>query len=298
MSAPDRNMMRVHQQGVPMADERLFADDIALSQRADAAQLILGGRGSLYPGSEADYWLECFMNEPYFESGKNFEDYGPAYELGWTGYHAYGGEFHTADRVLANDWAIQKGISTLDWAQARPACRAAWQRAHNAKQFHTDGSASAESVIAALLELADNARDGELGFTEAAEHTESPGLVALFERSARSWRAAGEELRQELGRLGAQPEEGGTVTAAAHRVWLQIRSLLGGASDETLLLECERGEDSALARYREALQQNLPAEIHALVQRQFEATQRNRDMISTLLARARSEAAAGPGVAV
>ena len=223
-----------------------------------------------------------------------FEDYGPAYELGWTGYAIYGGEFDTADRVLANDWIVQKGVSALSWDQARPACRAAWRRAHNATSYKSDGSASPEVIIEALKELADNACDAELGFIEAAGHTQTPALVAVFERSAQSWRAAAAELQEQSGKMGAPVEDAGTVTAAAQRIWLQIRSLFGGASDETLLAECVRGDEVALSSYRMALQQNLPAEIHEVVQQQFERTQRNHDLIRSLLEQARADVTASP----
>lgn len=277
-----------------MAEEKESME--AAAQNPAMVQLMMGGRGSLYPGDEADYWRRSYADEPYFDPTKSFEDYGPAYELGWTGYNIYGGEFDTADRVLANDWAIQKGISTLSWDEARSACRAAWQRAHNATSYKSDGSAAPEVVIKSLKELADNACDAELGFIEAAGHTQTPALVAVFERRAQSWRAAAAELQEQSGRLGAPVEDGGTVAAAAQRIWLQIRSLFGGASDATLLAECIRGEEAALSSYRMALQQNLPAEIHALVQRQFERTQRNHDLIRSLLGQARIDAPAGPGI--
>lgn len=279
-----------------MAEEKESME--AAAQNPATVQLMMGGRGSLYPGAEADYWRRSFTDEPYFDQAKSFEDYGPAYELGWTGYNMYGGEFDTADRVLANDWAIQKGISTLSWNEARPACRAAWQRAHNATSYKSDGSASPEVVIEALKELTDNARDAELGFVEAAGHTQTPALVAVFERSAHAWRAVAAELQEQSSRLGAPAEVAatGTVAAAAQRVWLQIRSLFGGAGDETLLAECVRGEEAALSSYRMALQQNLPAEIHALVQQQFERTQRSHDLLRSLLGEARAGATAGPGL--
>ena len=277
-----------------MAEEKDSLD--AAAQNPATVQLMMGGRGSLYPGAEADYWRRSYTDEPYFDGARSFDDYGPAYELGWTGYNIYGGEFDTADRVLANDWAIQKGISTLSWNEARPACRAAWQRAHNATSYKSDGSASPEVVIKTLKELADNACDAELGFIEAAGHTQTPALVAVFERSAQSWRAAAGELQEQSGQLGTPVEDGGTVTAAAQRIWLQIRSLFGGASDATLLAECVRGEEAALSSYRMALQQNLPAEIHALVQQQFERTQRNHDLIRSLLGQARADSAASSGL--
>lgn len=272
-----------------MAEEKTLLDDaIVVVSNPGAAQLILGARGAMYPAAEADYWREACSREPYFDERRNFDDYGPAYELGWTGYFNYGCEFDTADRVLANDWAVHKGISRLEWADARPACRAAWQRAHNASTYTTDGSAATGEVIAALKEAADNAHDGDLGFTEAAVHTDTPGLKAFFEQRAGACRDSAGELQEQIARLGGQAEEPGTVTATARRVWLQIRGLFGGAGDETILAECERAEGAALANLREVLQRQLPQEIHQMVLRQYECTQRNHDMVRTLLARERA----------
>jgi uncharacterized protein (TIGR02284 family) len=280
-----------------MAEEREPAHDAIVLNNPLAAELILGARGHVYPGAEAEYWRDAHPREPYFDRERNFEDYHPAYELGWTGYFNYGGEFDTADRVLANDWDVHKGVSRLSWAEARPACRAAWQRAHNATHYRTDGSAAAADVVAVLQEALNHAHDGELGFTEAAAHTETPALKQFFEQRAGACRDSAAELQQKLGELGGDSEESGSVSAAAHRVWLQIQGLFGGAGDETILAECERAENEALAQFREALQQNLPEEIHALMLRQYECTQRNHDMVRTLLARERARAESKSGAA-
>ena len=134
-----------------------------------------------------------------------------------------------------------------------------------------------------------DAKDGELGFREAAEHAKTPSLVALFGRRAETCRQAAAELQEHIQRLGGKPDAGGSVTGAAHRVWVHIRGLFGGASDEIMLTECERGEDAAVARYRKALKQNLPPDVHAMVQRQFEGAQRNHDMIKSLRDRAHAQ---------
>ena len=280
-----------------MAEEKEPADDAIVLNHTLAAELILGARGSVFPRAEAEYWRGAHLRDPYFDAERNFEDYHPAYELGWTGYSNYGGEFDTADRVLANDWAVHKGVSRLSWDEARPACRAAWQRAHNAGTYRSDGSASLQDVTAALNEAANNARDGELGFVEAASHTETPALKQFFEQRARACRDSAAELQDRLAQLGGEADESGSVSAAAHRVWLQIRGLFGGAGDETILAECERAEGAALAHLRNALQQNLPDEIHALMLRQYECTQRNHDMVRTLLARERARAESSSGAA-
>jgi uncharacterized protein (TIGR02284 family) len=283
-----------------MAEERDMTHDPSSGQGTHAADQARQGTelaalspgdhpSAAYPNSEADYWREIYSSEPYYESGRRFEDYGPAYELGWVSYALYGGEFEAADRVMANDWDVRKGVSTLSWEQARPASRAGWQRAEIARSYVTNGSASRDEVIETLSDLLENARDGELAFQEAAEHTRTPSLSALFGRRADTCRQAAAELQGQIERLGGRVDESGTVTGAAHRVWVHIRGLFGGASDETMLNECERGEDAAVARYRKALKQNLPHDVHAMVQRQFEGALRNHDMIKAMRDRARAE---------
>jgi uncharacterized protein (TIGR02284 family) len=274
-----------------MAEERdLTHETIAGPQDAGVSESTERSRAGMapgtYPGEEALYWKETYSAEPYYEQGRLYEDYSPAYELGWLGYRQYGGDFEVADRALANDWDMRKGMSDLSWEQARPATRAAWQRAHNAREYESDGSASREQVIETLNDLLENSRDGELGFKEAAQHSRSTDLKALLERRAADCTRAAEELHAQIARLGGKADERGTVSGAAHRVWLNIRSLFGGASDQTILSECERGEDAAVARYRKALKQNLPADVHALVLRQFEGAQRNHDMVKALRDRA------------
>jgi uncharacterized protein (TIGR02284 family) len=296
-----RSLARHHQSCVQQRKEHSMAEERDLSHDNVANPQEAGPESSdrsrdrmapgSYPTDEVLYWKETYASEPYYEQGRLYEDYSPAYELGWLGYHQYGGDIDVADRALANDWDMRKGVSDLSWEQARPATRAAWQRAHNAREYATDGSAGREQVVESLNDLLENSRDGELGFKEAAEHTRTPELKALLERRAGDCRTAAEELQAQIAQLGGKPDERGTVSGAAHRVWLNIRSLFGGASDETILSECERGEDAAVARYRKALKQKLPPDIHALVLRQFEGAQRNHDMTKALRDRAKTAAA-------
>jgi uncharacterized protein (TIGR02284 family) len=49
-----------------------------------------------------------------------------------------------------------------------------------------------------------------------------------------------------------------------------------------VLTECERGEDAAKRAYEAALNEDLPADIKALVQRQYEGVKTNHDRIRDL----------------
>jgi uncharacterized protein (TIGR02284 family) len=270
-----------------MAEERDLTHEpvTGTTGNADPAPAAASG----YPPAEVEYWEAICLAEPYTVADRGFRDYLPAYELGWTSYTVYGGDLDIADKLMANDWEIRKRDSGLSWDDARPATRAAWRRAENAKAFFTDGSATFEQKVETLNDLLENARDGAEGFREAAEHAKSESLKQLFRRRAQTCTQAASQLQDRLQQLGGKVEEGGTLSGAAHRVWTHIRGLFGGASDETMLNECERGEDASMARYRKALKANLPHDLHAMVLRQFEEVQRNHDMIRTLRDRARAD---------
>lgn len=275
-----------------MADDRDKATDgIAASDGAatgalpasvgEAAALVRPGDPghAAYPLSEAEYWREAHAEEPYHDPSRSFVDWGPAYELGWVSYQLYGGEFAVAERVLANEWLVRKGVSALSWEEARPAARAAWRRAHDARTYVTDGSAGPERVQEVLETLFESARDGELGFREAAGRARAADLATLLETLARHCADWSQHWRGEIERRGGVPGEGGTVAGAAQRAWLQIRGLFGGASDAALLAECERGHDDIVSHCREALQASLPLELHEAAQRQLEQAQRHHDHI-------------------
>ena len=141
---------------------------------------------------------------------------------------------------------------------------------------------SNDEVIDALNDLLESCRVGEYGFTASAEHAESSNLKSTLVRHAEECRTAGQELQALVRQLGGTPDDGGTVSGALHRGWVSVRGSLSGYSDQAMLDECERGEDTAVARYREALAQNLPSSIRSVVERQAQGAQRNHDQIKAL----------------
>lgn len=150
------------------------------------------------------------------------------------------------------------------------------------------GTLSREDVVDVLNDLLENTRDGEYGFKACAEQVETARAKELFASRAASCRQAGEELVRLIRQYGGQPASGGTAAGALHRGWVQVKGAVGVDSELSILESCERGEDAAVARYRKALQQPLPAEVRVVVQEQAEGAQRNHDQIRDMrnLARA------------
>jgi len=83
---------------------------------------------------EDEYWQRAFRRERYFDAGFDYEDYAPAYCVGYAGHAQYGGSFEEAERSLCANWERIKGDSRLALAQALPAMRAAWERMDRGEQ--------------------------------------------------------------------------------------------------------------------------------------------------------------------
>lgn len=79
--------------------------------------------------SEDVYWRDEYVNRPYFRAEHTYEDYEPAYRLGYRAYDVHRG---TYDDQLAEDmermYEQRRGRSSLDWDEASHAVRDAYER--------------------------------------------------------------------------------------------------------------------------------------------------------------------------
>ncbi|MFT3720882.1 MAG: PA2169 family four-helix-bundle protein [Pseudorhodoferax sp.] len=232
------------------------------------------------PTIEEAYWRESYTREPYYEAGRGYDDYGPAYAYGWYASVAYPGAFDEIEPALASEWERQRGTSSLAWAQARPATRAAWSRVQAREP--ADESADRDAVLEVLDDLLKSSRDGQKGFAEAAGHTRTAALAQVLRERADACAQGAEELAAAVTRLGGAVHDHGSASGALHRGWLGLRGSVGALTDLDLLEEGERAEDAALARCRRALEQPLPADLRALVERLLQGTRRSHDEIRRL----------------
>jgi len=139
-----------------------------------------------------------------------------------------------------------------------------------------------DETIDQLNKLIETCKDGEYGFRSCAEHCKSADLKTVFMRRSEDCAKGARELQALVSRLGGKPESDSSTTGAMHRGWVAVVGTLTGYSDEQMLNECERGEDAAMDRYRDALKQPLPSDVMSVVQSQYEGVKRNHDQIRTL----------------
>ena len=75
------------------------------------------------------YWEYHFASCDFGERDVTFEDYAPAYALGASSaIRLDGTEFNDVDIELSRSWEACRGLSSLDWDQARAAAKHAWDR--------------------------------------------------------------------------------------------------------------------------------------------------------------------------
>jgi uncharacterized protein (TIGR02284 family) len=139
-----------------------------------------------------------------------------------------------------------------------------------------------DDVIDVLNKLIETCKDGEYGFRTCAEHVKSEQLRTVFLQRAETCRKGASELQAEVARRGGSAETDSSKTGAIHRGWIDLKAKLTGNSDQAALDECERGEDAALERYRDAIKNDLPSDVAAIVQRQYEGAKKNHDQIRSL----------------
>lgn len=139
-----------------------------------------------------------------------------------------------------------------------------------------------DDVIEIFTGLAETCRDGAQGFRMAAEAMRDGELRRLFESYAEQRAAFADELRSEIERRGGSAPSGGSVAASLHRGWMNIRSVVSGGSQDTIVAEAERGEDAAMRAYESALAHVLAASVRPLVERQYARVREARDRLRTL----------------
>jgi len=139
-----------------------------------------------------------------------------------------------------------------------------------------------DNVISTLNNLIETCKDGQEGFRQAAEGVKNSELKTLFGTYSQQRAQFAGELQNEVLRLGGDPEKTSSTVGALHRGWINIKSALTGEDEGAVISECERGEDSAVRNYTEALNDDLPNDVRQIVERQFAQVKEAHDRIRAL----------------
>ncbi len=136
-----------------------------------------------------------------------------------------------------------------------------------------------DTTVDILNDLIQICKDGQDGFRDASENVRDTELKTLFSQYSLQRSKFAGELQQHVTRLGENPEKQSSVASAIHRGWIDLKSAFTKGTDHAVLAECERGEDHAVAAYKDALEEELPANIRTDIEAQYASVQAAHDEV-------------------
>lgn len=175
---------------------------------------------------------------------------------------------------MINDYEARHDITDPNYATANPDAQ----------------TVSNDDAISTLNNLIETCRDGQNGFQTAADGVQDSSLKSVFYEYSQQRAQFVGELQGLVRELGGDPATSGSVAASLHRGWINIKSAITGQDDAAILNECERGEDSAVSNYKDAIEQNLPANVAAVVNQQYVSVKQAHDKIRALRNSANNQA--------
>jgi hypothetical protein len=91
------------------------------------------------PTEYTNYFETNYKSVPYYQSGRDWSDYQPAYQYGYDTYGQYRGQkFEDVESSLERDWDSSRARSRLAWNEARDAVRDGWHHIERAMPGDAD----------------------------------------------------------------------------------------------------------------------------------------------------------------
>jgi uncharacterized protein (TIGR02284 family) len=143
-----------------------------------------------------------------------------------------------------------------------------------------------EKTTDVLNDLVKINNDRVAGFENASENLEndSEGLRPVFNKLAGESRDYAAELSAKAREFNGEAEEGTSVSGTLHRAWIDVKATFTGHDLESILNECERGEDAIKSAYKSALEDSgeLPFEVVEMITRQQQGIIEGHNLIKSL----------------
>ncbi|MBO9707776.1 MAG: PA2169 family four-helix-bundle protein [Caulobacter sp.] len=136
-----------------------------------------------------------------------------------------------------------------------------------------------EDHIKLVNSLVETTIDSADGYAEAAKDAEGARFKDLFQKRAQERRTVASELQTEVRRLGGEPKDDGTILAAAHRAFVNLKDSLT-KGDEAVVSEVEAGEDYIKSKYEKALKDtDVDPQTRAVIERAWASVKSGHDQM-------------------
>ncbi len=126
------------------------------------------------------------------------------------------------------------------------------------------------------------------GYEKALKDTKSndADLKPLFTHMIDESRTLRNALGKEVQGLGGEMGKGSTASGRLFRAWMDVKAVFTGHDRQSVLSNCEAGEDAAQRAYMDALQDgHLPHYLQEMLAQQQSTLRSERDRIHSLRSR-------------
>ena len=140
-----------------------------------------------------------------------------------------------------------------------------------------------QDQITTLNELIETTLDSVSGYEDSAKNIDNERLRETFRQRADERQQVVVQLREEVRRLGGDPEESGTFLGKAHQRFEDLKAAITGRDEKAIVNEVERGEDYIKAKFEAALEKgDLSGESRTVVERAYQSVRAGHDQMSQL----------------
>lgn len=138
-------------------------------------------------------------------------------------------------------------------------------------------------AISTLNTLIATTIDSVTGYEDSAQNIDNERFREIFRQRANERQQIVQQLREEVRRLGGEPEDGGSFLGKTHQRFEDLKAAITGRDEKSIINEVERGEDYLRDKWQTALQSGeLKGESHNLVERLYQSVKSGHDQMSQL----------------
>jgi uncharacterized protein (TIGR02284 family) len=137
--------------------------------------------------------------------------------------------------------------------------------------------------ISTLNTLIATTIDSITGYEDSAQNIDNERFREIFRQRANERQQVVQQLREEVRRLGGDPEDSGSFMGKAHQRFEDLKAAVSGRDEKSIINEVERGEDYLKEKWQAALHSgDLKGETNELVERLYQSVKSGHDQISQL----------------
>ena len=141
---------------------------------------------------------------------------------------------------------------------------------------HSESISTLNTLIATTI-------DSVNGYEDSAENIDNERLREIFRQRASERQEVVQKLREEVRRMGGEPEDGGSFLGKTHQRFEDLKAAVTGRDEKSIVNEVERGEDYLKEKWQVALQSgDLQGESHQVIERCYQSIKAGHDQMSQL----------------